>query len=126
MMFFHRACGIDWARKGAHCGDAPSQLRFAVMLGKGQGIPRDSREAAFWLDKAARQGLPEAQIQLALAYAHGQGVVQSDQDAYLWFQLATRHQPVSHVSYNAVAMRLSAEQRAEIHERARHWTPENN
>jgi TPR repeat protein len=58
------------------------------MYALGQGVAKDSAEAARWYRKAAEQGHAAAQKNLGVMYAHGEGVPQDYAEAYKWANLA--------------------------------------
>ncbi|MGH9421535.1 MAG: hypothetical protein ACRD3J_16275, partial [Thermoanaerobaculia bacterium] len=49
-------------RRAALQGNPTAQYNLALMYDKGQGVPRDYKEAAAWYSKAAAHGLGEAQF----------------------------------------------------------------
>jgi localization factor PodJL len=61
-------------RAAAIAGDKSAQYEIAVRFGDGRGVPRDERQAAYWLELAAKQGLPPAQFRLGSYYEKGIGV----------------------------------------------------
>ena len=60
------------------------------MHARGDGIPENAEEAAFWYEKAAEQGHSKAQTNLANIYLSGKGVKQDYKLAYKWYSRATR------------------------------------
>jgi len=78
-----------WLAEAAK-GSPSAQNNLGVLYAKGQGVPRDYREAAKWFRLAAEQGDPAAQSNLGIFYAKGQGVPQDDQQAVKWFLLGAR------------------------------------
>jgi TPR repeat protein len=83
---------------------------MGVRYATGQGVPRDSEEAARWYRLAAAQGHAVAQFNLALLYVHGQGVEQDYVQAYLWFSLsAEQGDELAAESRDRVAEALSPE-----------------
>jgi len=61
-------------RAAAIAGDMSAQYEIAVRFGDGRGVPRDERQAAYWLELAAKQGLAPAQFRLGGYYEKGIGV----------------------------------------------------
>ena len=51
-------------------GDATSQFNLGSIYHNGDGIPRDTVEAAHWYRMAAEQGHANAQHNLGFMYAH--------------------------------------------------------
>jgi len=68
------AIGGSALRAGAIAGDMSAQYEIAVRFGEGRGVPRDERQAAYWLALAAKQGLAPAQFRLGGYYEKGIGV----------------------------------------------------
>jgi localization factor PodJL len=61
-------------RSAAVAGDMAAQYEIALRFGEGRGVPRNERQAAYWLELAARQGLAPAQFRLGGYYEKGIGV----------------------------------------------------
>jgi localization factor PodJL len=55
-------------------GDMAAQYEIGLRFGEGRGVPRNERQAAYWLDLAAKQGLAPAQFRLGGYYEKGIGV----------------------------------------------------
>jgi uncharacterized protein len=58
------------------------------MYLQGQGVPKDSVEAARWIRKAAEQGSPRAQVNLGALFAEGLGAPKNFQTALFWYRRA--------------------------------------
>ena len=69
-------------------GVAEAQINLGMMLEKGQGTPKNFKEAIRWYRLAADQGLTKAQYNLGLMYAHGKGIDKDPIEATKWFHLA--------------------------------------
>ncbi len=82
---------FDEFRALALNGDAASQYRLGVMYAKGQGVPRDDKQAASWYLKAAFQDETRAQYAIAEMFRQGQGVPQNDKQAATWYLEAAEH-----------------------------------
>lgn len=84
------ARAADWHEtlKKAQKGDPAAQMEVAERYRNGQGVPKDSAEAAMWYRKAAEQGVPKAQTDLGLMYANGEGVPRDYQEAVKWYHKA--------------------------------------
>ena len=52
----------------ANQGDANSQFNLALLYENGAGIPRNTKQAAYWYTKAAEQGHVQAQYELGNEY----------------------------------------------------------
>jgi uncharacterized protein len=72
----------------AEHGDAEAELNLGVLYDRGDGVPKDSAEAATWYRKAAEQGSALAQHHLGLMYEEGEGVPKDLVTAYMWLNLA--------------------------------------
>jgi localization factor PodJL len=68
------AIGGPALRAAAIAGDMSAQYEIAVRFGDGRGVPRDERQAAYWLELAVKQGLAPAQFRLGGYYEKGIGV----------------------------------------------------
>jgi len=68
------AIGGPVLRAAAAAGDMAAQYEIAVRFGDGRGVPRNERQAAYWLELAAKQGLAPAQFRLGGYYEKGIGV----------------------------------------------------
>jgi localization factor PodJL len=68
------AIGGPALRAAAIAGEMSAQYEIAVRFGDGRGVPRDERQAAYWLELAAKQGLAPAQFRLGGYYEKGIGV----------------------------------------------------
>ena len=79
---------MKWYRKAAEQGNALAQYNLGVMNEKGQGVPKDDKEAVKWYRKAAEQGYATSQTNLGMMYVNGKGVLQSYEDAYAWWVVA--------------------------------------
>jgi TPR repeat protein len=80
--------GLTATLKSAERGDATAQFNLGLIYGKGEGVPRDFKQAFEWYKKAAEQGHLSAQSNLGVLYYNGQGVAQNFTSAYAWLNLA--------------------------------------
>jgi uncharacterized protein len=71
------------------------------MYIQGQGVPKDSREAANWFRRAAEQGQVEAQYNVGLMYGAGMGVPQDYVQEHMWLDLAAASLPPGESHDNA-------------------------
>ena len=53
-------------------GNVDAQNSLGVMYARGQGVPRDVEEAAYWFREAARRGSRDALYTLEKLYADGE------------------------------------------------------
>ena len=80
--------GLVELRALAEKGDATAQYKLGTMFYFGEGVPKDSTEAAKWIRKAAEQEKAIAQGALGAMYAAGDGVPQDNTEAVTWFRKA--------------------------------------
>ena len=110
----------------AEHGNVKAEWYLGYMYANGYGVPQNFVEAAKWLRLASEEGYPPAQYLLGLMYDKGQGVPQDYVEAYKWLDLAVAgangRQREDWVRIrNAVASKLSLEQRTKAQERALEW-----
>jgi len=77
-------------RRAAEQGIPSAQFRLAVMYYRGDGVPHDYTESAYWFRKSAELGDAGAQKNLGVMYGKGQGVPQSHTEAYIWTSIAVK------------------------------------
>ena len=82
---------ITELRKKAEAGDAIAQTNLGTAYGRGEGVPKDSKEALKWWRKAAGEGDTQAQANLSDMYRLGRGVSQNNIAAYVWANMAVRN-----------------------------------
>jgi TPR repeat protein len=69
-------------------GDSSAQGFLAWKYYKGEGVPKDDKEAVKWFIKAADQGNDKAQNMLGVMYAEGRGVTKDYTEAAKWYRNA--------------------------------------
>ena len=74
----------DWLPL-AKQGIAEAQYNLGLMYSRGEGVPRDDKEAMRWYRLSAEQGFAESQTNLGLMYGKGQGVPRDDKEAMRWY-----------------------------------------
>lgn len=79
---------VQALRDAAIGGSVEAQFNLGVLYEKGDGVPRDHKEAISWYRMAAEKGFPRAQNNLAVMYLRGKGVPQNDLIAFKWFHKA--------------------------------------
>ena len=79
----------EW-RPLAEAGDERAQYYLGIMYANGEGVPENSRQAAYWFRKSARQGNSQSQYHLGMLYANGEGVPEDDTQAVYWFRKSAR------------------------------------
>jgi len=79
---------IQQLHKKAEKGDAEAQFNLGLLYDRGQGVPKDKREALRWYRLAATQGDTFAQNSLGDNYWEGTGVPKDDKEAVRWWRLA--------------------------------------
>ena len=72
----------------AQLGNPVAQGMLGQMYIRGEGVNRDSIQAAEWYEKAAEQGLASAQYCLATMYSNGEGVTNDKTKAIEWYKEA--------------------------------------
>jgi TonB family protein len=80
----------EW-RPAADKGDPRAQYWLGVLYDEGQGLPKDTGEAAKWYRRAADQGIGDAQNRLGYFYDKGEGVDRDRVQAHAWYELAILH-----------------------------------
>lgn len=85
-------------RSGTVLRDAPAaqektmsvedEVRLATKFERGDGVPRDPAQAAYWFQRAADHGHPEAQNELGCLYFWGHGVERNPEQSARWFTRA--------------------------------------
>jgi hypothetical protein len=112
-----------WYQRAAEAGHVKAMHNLAVLLAQGQGVTPDHEAAAKWFQKAAEHGLADSQYNLAVLYERGFGVEQDTAKAYQWYALAARHGDRKAMQRrDAVTVRLSAEQIAEVAQNVANWS----
>lgn len=79
---------LEAFQRSARAGSARAALNAAVMLYKGDGVPRDLPAAAAWMRAAAESGYSKAEFMLGWFYETGKGVPQNDAEASAWYSRA--------------------------------------
>lgn len=69
-------------------GNAEAQFYLAQLYMKGEGVPRDDKQAAKWYRFAADQGVALAQYNLGIYYEQGTGVRKDIGEAVRWYRRA--------------------------------------
>ncbi|MDD2717507.1 MAG: tetratricopeptide repeat protein [Candidatus Wallbacteria bacterium] len=64
------------------------QFKMGEKYAKGEGVPKDYKQAMIWYQKSADQGYSPAQNSLGYIYLEGFGTPQDYKQAMLWFQKA--------------------------------------
>ena len=65
-----------------------SLFRRDLAYAKGDGVPKDDVQAAYWFEKAASQGNMNAQTFLGIMFYEGRGIAKDDDKAIYWLQKA--------------------------------------
>lgn len=68
---------VVWFRRAADLGLPEAQFMLGTCYLEGEGMPKDTAEAARWWRLAANQGLPKAQFEMGLAHQDA-GFLQAD------------------------------------------------
>lgn len=75
-------------KASAQAGNPRAQVQHALNCLKGQGVPRDTSEAATWTLKAAEQNFAPAQWMAGDMFRRGLGLSEDLVQAFAWNQLA--------------------------------------
>ena len=96
---------------------------WVLMYEKGQGVPKDYKEAVKWLPTLAEQG-NEAQYNLGLMYYKGQGVPKDYVLAHMWWNIASSNGHNGDIKFREIIeKRMSPSQLKKAQEMARNWKP---
>ena len=74
--------------KAAEQGEAYSQSLLGIMFSRGEGTPKDDKQALHWHTKAAEQGEASSQSHLGFIFYEGAGTPKDIIMAYVWFNVA--------------------------------------
>jgi hypothetical protein len=116
-------------RLEAEQGHAAAQFYVGGIYRRGQGVLRDTTEAARWFRLSAEQGYGDAQFALGDMHHTGRGVRQDGVEAHMWLSLAARSfqdaedRDRSVKARDVVARRMTPDQIAAAQRRARRWIP---
>ena len=73
-------------RSLANAGDVTAQFNLGTMYYKGEGVPKDYKEAVKWYRMSADQGNAMAQYHLYAMYDDGTGVSKDPKEAIKWIR----------------------------------------
>ena len=122
-----RAEAARWCRMAAENGDPRGQYSLGALYDAGDGVARDHAEAARWYRMSAEQGDARGQYSIGDMYLAGEGVAQDFVEAHRWFSLsAVAGNQDAINARDVVAARMTPEQIAEAHRRAREWKPKTS
>lgn len=71
-------------------GNHHAQFFLAKRLQKGEGLPQDSKTAAYWYGRAAADNIAPAQLNLGIMYLKGEGVPSDRAQARSWLEKAAQ------------------------------------
>jgi TPR repeat protein len=115
---------LSWLGKAAAQDHPEAQFALAEAHTNGRGTPVDHGWAARWYGKAAGQGVVRAQYMLGVSYATGLGLPQDFPQAARWLSLAAAKSDGDAVRLrDAIAARLTSEQRTAAATFAQNWRP---
>ena len=104
----------------AEQGYADAQFNLGLKCAKGEGTPKNDREAVKWYRKAAEQGIADAQYNLALRCASGEGALKDFVASYAWYNLAAFSGAANAAKgRESIAKEMTAEQIAKAQEMSR-------
>jgi len=113
-----------WYEKAAERGHLAAQYSLASMYGAGRGVPYDEAKAVQWYRRAAECGDSLSQYNLGRRYERGKGVAVDRVEAYQWLSLALAGGVEDAAKdRDAVAARMSAEERAVAGRRVKEFVP---
>ncbi|MGC1461728.1 MAG: tetratricopeptide repeat protein [Terracidiphilus sp.] len=78
------AKSAQWFRLAAEHGSAPAQNNLGILIGNGNGVRKNVKEALSWLQKAFRAGDPCAAQNIAVTYRENGDL----KTAFKWFRRA--------------------------------------
>lgn len=84
------ATALRLLRPPAEQGNAEAQLLLGMMYHDGEGVPKDTAQAAQWMQKAAEQDNALAEASLGAMYHEGDGVPKDEAAAVRWLEKAAR------------------------------------
>ena len=130
-VLYHEGLGLEkdaaeaakWFRKSAEQGHALSQYNLGYLYEQGDGVEKNPATAAGWYRKAATQGDTAAQAALGTLYREGRGVKQDDAEACFWLSLAARQGNADAHEIQALAHRLTDDEKVALKERLNYWKP---
>lgn len=79
---------LNSVRAKANAGDANAQFHLGLVYENGDGVPKNSAEAAKWYRKAAEQDHKYAQYNLAFLYASGEYITANPAEVVNWMRRA--------------------------------------
>lgn len=68
----------------AQAGDSSAQSELGAKYFNADGVPKDYKQAYYWLLKAAQQSDVNAQLVLSNMYLYGQGVQEDEEQGKMW------------------------------------------
>jgi hypothetical protein len=115
---------VQALRRVAEEGDLSAQVNLGLRYERGDGVPKDGRQAAQWYRKAAEQGYAMGQNNLGVMYERGDGVPKDLVSAYKWFNLsAAQGLELARANRNLIEKQMSRDQIAEGQRLSREWKP---
>ena len=81
----------DYFRRGAELGDTENQYSYAYLLERGEGLPKNGKQACQLYEQTAGKGHIQGQVQTAFCYLNGTGGTPKDpKRAVAFFEQAAR------------------------------------
>ena len=74
----------------ALAGDTNAQYGLGRMYARGDGVPRDFKEARHWFSLAAERGHAKAASKLGTMYEYGDGIPKDEREAAHWYSVAAK------------------------------------
>jgi len=77
-------------KSAAENGSASAQHSLGVLYAKGEGVPKDEKEAYKWFEKAALNNYPPSQYNMGMAYLRGKYHYKDKSLAVKWLEKAAK------------------------------------
>lgn len=117
------AQALKWYRLAAEQGDENGQYNSGLLYFRGNGVPKNIREAEKWLKKAAERDMSAAQNDLGALYTvGGDGIQQDLVEAYKWLWIASQSGVArSNVLISQLESRMTKDQISAAKRSGREW-----
>ena len=114
---------MKWYNTAAKLGDPDSAFTLGLLYQKGDGVPKDYKEAVKWFRLGAEQGHTSSLFNLGKSYLLGQGVQKDILYSYMWFDVAaTLADKAAIQARDTAAQKMTAAQLARAKKLARDCT----
>lgn len=114
-----------WTERAANAGHRNAMHNLGIFYAEGRGAEQSFETAANWFERAARLGARDSQYNLGVLHEQGLGVTLDLEEALVWYSVAARSGDAdARTRADAVAERLTAEQREAAEQRAVDFRPQ--